>query len=410
MDERLRRFLLGALLLGLAGSITLAETALALLAIRWVYRLVTDRASRERRWPLSVPFIAWGLASLLAATASASPAASLATAVRGLLLILIFYVLLEALEDVSAADRFMSGLLMAMAGVAVLSLVQAALCPSLAEPTPALGKLLLRCHARFTLPYRAHGFFSIYMTLAGVLSLVLLTTLPCILRPDFDRRSWRILAWLTGAVAFALTYVRGAWLGLVIGLAALGLLLRRSRIVLLGGSVLLVIALLLLPGVIRRVESIADPADPTTRERWLMWESGGAIWRDHPLLGVGPGQLKREYPRYAAPDALQKHRGHLHNTPLQVHVERGILGLAAWSAIFFAFFWRAVRILRSLPPEAAWRRAFVTGSVAAITGFLVGGLTEYNFGDSEVVLVAYTVMALPFVVERAAREGIAAGG
>ena len=117
-----------------------------------------------------------------------------------------------------------------------------------------------------------------------------------------------------------------------------------------------------------------------------------------------------EYPRYAAPDALQKHRGHLHNTPLQVLVERGILGLAAWSAIFFAFFWRAVRILRSLPPEAAWRRAFVTGSVAAITGFLVGGLTEYNFGDSEVVLVAYTVMALPFVVERAAREGIAAGG
>jgi hypothetical protein len=38
--------------------------------------------------------------------------------------------------------------------------------------------------------------------------------------------------------------------------------------------------------------------------------------------------------------------------------------------------------------------------VAAIAGFLVGGLTEYNFGDSEVVMVAYAVMALPFVVER----------
>ena len=170
-------------------------------------------------------------------------------------------------------------------------------------------------------------------------------------------------------------------------------------------GVLLVIALLLLPGVIRRVESIADPADPTVRERWLMWGSGWAMWRDHPLLGIGPGQVKREYPRYASPDALQKRRGHVHNTPLQVLVERGILGLAAWTSVFFTFFWRAAGILRSLPHEAARQRDLVVGSLAAIAGFLVGGLTEYNFGDSEVVLVAYAVMALPFVVERAVREG-----
>ena len=399
-----RALLLGAFVLGLAVSITLAETALALLAIRWVYRLATWRASR-RRWPLSVPFVAWGFASLLAATASASPAASLTTAVRGLLLIVVFYVVLDALGDVRAADRFVTALFVLMAGVAAFSILQTPLCPRLAETSPTLGKFLLRCHSRFTLPYRAHGFFSIYMTLAGVLSLVLLTTVPRILRTAFGPRTWQIPAWLTGAVAFALTQVRGAWVGFVIGLAALGLLLRRSRAVLLGGGVLLVIALLLLPGVIRRVESIADPADPTVRERWLMWGSGWAMWRDHPLLGIGPGQVKREYPRYASPDALQKRRGHVHNTPLQVLVERGFLGLAAWTSVFFTFFWRAAGILRSLPHEAARQRDLVMGSLAAIAGFLVGGLTEYNFGDSEVALVAYAVMALPFVVERAVREG-----
>jgi hypothetical protein len=36
------------------------------------------------------------------------------------------------------------------------------------------------------------------------------------------------------------------------------------------------------------------------------------------------------------------------------------------------------------------------GSVAATAGFLVAGLFEYNFGDSEVVMVAYSVMALAF--------------
>lgn len=32
--------------------------------------------------------------------------------------------------------------------------------------------------------------------------------------------------------------------------------------------------------------------------------------------------------------------------------------------------------------------------------FLVAGLFEYNFGDTEVVLVAVALMALPFVVAR----------
>jgi hypothetical protein len=30
----------------------------------------------------------------------------------------------------------------------------------------------------------------------------------------------------------------------------------------------------------------------------------------------------------------------------------------------------------------------------------VGGLSEYNFGDSEVVMVAWTIAALPWVVAR----------
>jgi hypothetical protein len=45
-------------------------------------------------------------------------------------------------------------------------------------------------------------------------------------------------------------------------------------------------------------------------------------------------------------------------------------------------------------------RALVAGSVAAVTGFLVAGLSEYNFGDSEVVMVAWAVMALPWAEDR----------
>jgi len=46
----------------------------------------------------------------------------------------------------------------------------------------------------------------------------------------------------------------------------------------------------------------------------------------------------------------------------------------------------------------------VAGSVAAVAGFLVAGLFEYNFGDSEVIGLVWVVMAFPFVVESGTPE------
>ena len=53
--------------------------------------------------------------------------------------------------------------------------------------------------------------------------------------------------------------------------------------------------------------------------------------------------------------------------------------------------------LRRLPVESV-DRTLVVGVQAAIVAFLIAGLFEYNFGDTEVVLVTVSLMALPFVV------------
>ena len=42
--------------------------------------------------------------------------------------------------------------------------------------------------------------------------------------------------------------------------------------------------------------------------------------------------------------------------------------------------------------------ALVVGSLASVTGFHVAGLFEYTFGDSEVIMLVYFLMALPYVV------------
>jgi O-antigen ligase len=393
-DEKLRAVLVGAYVVGLGVSITLAETALFLAAVRAGWRLVRGRA--RIGWPLAGPIVALAAATFLAAALSARPVESL-TSARSVFLLLAVWVVIDALPTVDAAARALLGLLAVLGLVSVLGIAQVAFCTEpwfiaagagVADRWPALGRFFVKCH-------RAHAFYSIYMTFGGVLA-----TLPWLL-PASARPQYMRVAWLLALAAFAVTYVRGAWLGFVAGGLTVVASIRHHRVMLLAGLAAAALALLLVPGVRGRARSMVDPNDPTSSERMLMWRSGLAMARDHLVTGVGPGQVKRVYPDYAAADVANKHRGHLHNTPLQILVERGLLGLAAWSWLFGAFLARGVRAMRQV--EATRPRALATGAVAAVAGFLVAGLFEHNFGDTEVLLVALFVMAILFVVERDVR-------
>ena len=386
-----QRALLACFVLGLGFSITLSETTLALLTLHWLWRL-RDREYRQRAsWPLAAPVIAFSVTSALCALLSSHPEASLLDS-KLLLLVLALYVTTDALPGSEEADQLLSALAVVAAVGAVMGLLQVGLCRP--EPGGGLaGWFFHRCD-------RARAAFSIYMTLAGVLSLVLLATLPRLF-PGPGFRAWSVPAWVITLAGLAATLTRGAWAGFASGVLAFLPVVRRGRWLLLGGLLVLAMAALAGPEQLsRRFQSMADPNDPTVREREYMWQSALAMWKEHPWLGWGPGGVKREYSRYALPEAIKKRTGHVHNTPLQMLVERGLIGLATWLWIWAAFYMRAMALLRCLPADAWRERALVSGSLAAVTGFLVGGLAEYNFGDSEVVLVAWTVVALPFVVER----------
>lgn len=388
----LRAWLLRALTLGLVASISLSEITLVVLG---VLLAVGPRSDRPRSgWPLIGPVMAFAAWTLMTALASTRPAESLMAA-RGILTFGAFYVVLYALPDVRAARRFAVGLLIAVAVVALLSIVQVGLCPpgGTVESSHAAVRLLMRKCAR------ARGFFSIYMTLAGVLMLVLVATLP---RVALGGRSivWALPAWLAGIVALGLTSVRGAWVGFAAGCAACALGLQRRWLVLAALTVVVAAGLMVGPRVLERVKSFGNFADDTARDRLAMLHAGLGLVLAHPLTGIGPGQVKHVYPTVAPPEALRRSTSHLHNTPLQIAVERGLPGLAAWLAIWVSFFGAAWRVFRRVSPADEATRALVLGSMAAVAAFLVAGIFEYNFGDTEVLLVALAVMTLPFVVER----------
>ena len=391
-----RGFLLGTFVAGLGVSITLAESALALLTLHFLWRLRDPAARAAARWPLWPPVLAFSAVSILSALLSGHSAASLEAA-KGLLLVAALYVTADAVRDPEAARRFLFGLTLAATVAAVVGLLQVGLCPGSDAPEAGPRWLYHRCG-------RAHGFFSIYMTLAGVLSLVLLATLPRLLPGVGELRRFG-MPWLVMLGGLVATYTRGAWIGFAAGVLTVAATVRRGRWLLLAGLLLLAGAALMAPRELRhRFLTMADPEEAGVRERVYMWRSGLAMWRERPVLGIGPGGVKREYPRYALPEAVKKRTSHVHSTPLQILVERGVLGLAAWLAIWAAFFTRCIGLLRRLPSEAAAERTLVVGSLAAIAGFLVAGLSEHNFGDSEVVMVAWALMALPWAVEKREKD------
>ena len=387
-----RRTLLAAFVLGLGFSITLAQAALALLTLLWLGRLCGRETREAVRWPLWRPVLAFSAVSVMSALLAAHPAEAL-VACKKLLLVATLYVSTDELDSAARAERLLSALALVVAAAAVVGLLQVSLCPGPEADYGSPAWLYHRCA-------RARGFFSSYMTLAGVLNLTLLVSLPRLLLGT-SVRPWFALTWFASLAGLAATYTRGAWLGFAAGVLALCPAIRRRRWLLAAGFLMVGVVVMAGPQQLReRVVTMTNPDDVTVKERIYMWRSGIAMWREHPWLGVGPGGVKREYRNYAQAEALKRRTGHLHNSALQILVELGVAGLLAWLWIWVAFLTEAVRLLRRLPAAAIRERALVAGSIAAITGFLVAGTAEHNFGDSEVVMLAWVIVALPYVVVR----------
>jgi putative inorganic carbon (HCO3(-)) transporter len=144
-----------------------------------------------------------------------------------------------------------------------------------------------------------------------------------------------------------------------------------------------------------RVYSIFDRNDLTSRDRVAMLQAGAAIVKDYPLMGVGPDQIERVYPNYRVPDAVKANNLHLHNVPMQIAAERGLPALGAW--IWFvvtagAGLWRLLRTSR--------HKSLAAAGIGAMAAMLAAGLTEYNFGDSEFLMLLLVIITLPFAANR----------
>ncbi len=367
-----------ASLMGLAAtmlfSIAAAQILLGVTVLCWL-ALHLSQARRIEAPSFFWPLVAYAAATLLSAGFSLDPTISVADCKQ-----LFLFMLVPVVYDFARgtrADTVLSILITVGAASAFVGVVQYGILNY-----DNLGR-------------RMQGTLSHWMTYSGTLMLIICATVARLLYGTRDRL-WAAFVLPVLIVSLALTLTRGAWIGAAVGTAVLFLIkdFRLTALI----PVVIAAALLVAPDELsNRVNSIGDMNDPTTRDRVAMLEAGVAMVRDRPWTGVGPDMVGHVYPDYRTASAVQANNPHLHNVPMQIAAERGLPALVLWVSFVITAgvgLWR-MRSTRGVMPLAA-------AGMGALVAMLAAGLSEYNFGDSEFLMLLLVLMTLPFA---AARDG-----
>ena len=363
-------------LYGVAGalqfSIAVAQILLTIALFTWLALIIVRRERIEAPaffWPL----VAYAGITLVSAAFSSDPRTSL-TDCKQLVLFLL----------VPATYRFAG----AKQGRTLVTVVL-----TCAAVSAALGVIQYGILHYDQLSQRPQGTLGHYMTYSGLLMIVIALAVARLLF-DSSERTWAALVLPALAVAVALTSTRSAWVG-VCAAAALLFALKDFRLFALI-PIVAAIFIALAPGSItHRFVSIFDSKDPTNRDRFAMVHEGERMIAAHPVIGVGPNMVERLYAEYRGPDAVNQINPHLHNNPLQIAAERGLPALAIW-------LWFIVALVRDLWQRFSnGRQRFVSAAaLATVVALLTAGMFEYNFGDSEVLMLFLIVTTLPAAAGR----------
>ena len=227
----------------------------------------------------------------------------------------------------------------------------------------------------------AHG----SMTDAQRLMVGVLVTLGLLglLRRLGQRRTWWWLLLGLQLAALLLMFKRGSWL-CTLGFGCVLIVSRLRRRYLL---MLLVLPLLAgLPPVRQRFVQLKAELSGDKGGRMTMWfEVAPRLVARHPW-GMGYRSLTNADMREIAP-SVEANRDHLHSNIVQILVATGWLGLSVylvWMGWAVADGLRFAGASRRGPPVD---RMLSVTLLLALLALLANGLVEYNFGDSELVLV-----------------------
>ncbi len=392
--------------LSLSGGATATQAIMvALLAAWWAWTAVRQRTIRVP--PFAVALAVYGVVMVLSLTGATSLPAGGAEISRWAVVALAYLIIVNTVQTRAQIGGLIACFLAGATGEALLGIWQVR--TGQVPPSFFVGQ----GHTAEDLAPRAFGTIGMPNSYAGYLNL----TLPLALALSVYALRWAWQWWQAGGrgramrgvaalsmsaltglmlLALVLSYSRGGFVGLAVGVPAMASALgRRGRPIrgaLVAGT--LIAAGLIYAGLFPRplaerlnntlgqlqiydVRGAEWNADTFAQvERLAHWQTAGNMALSNPLLGVGIGNFNETFFRFSIA-GWPKSAGHAHNYYLQALAETGVLGLVAYLGVLTVAGrsgWRAVRT--AVRAGRGWDSAVLLGAFGVLVTIMAHSIFE----------------------------------
>jgi len=374
-------------------SITGAQTAVSFALLFWVVRMLAMRKFQLLRNPLNIPIAAF----LVVAAVGVIMAVDFKHSLKGYMTlgwISIFFLTVNNVRDITQFKRLLRILILITTIAGAYGIFQHL------TRMDFFGNVK---HLRLPMA-RSTGFFDAPATFGNYILLALPVVISLSFHSNIRReKRWLQLSSLIILIAIIFSYGRGVWLGLIGGLILMAIL-RSKRLLLsiVAGIIVCSIFILIFPSsqFAQRVVGTFKSRRPV-EVRAEFWEGSLRILKDYPITGLGWEGFRIAYPRYK-PAKGRYLVCHAHNNFVDVAVDSGLLGLGVFIWLLITIYKVGFHIFKEF--EDRYLKGFSWGFLGSFTAFLIAGLSQYNFGDSEVVMLFYFLLGMVMVIPRIAES------
>jgi len=234
---------------------------------------------------------------------------------------------------------------------------------------------------------RAEGFFSHALTYGNALAIILILVYVH-LAAKFH---WKyVILTITIGLGLLLSLSRGPILSFLLTVFVLNILIMKYK-----GLILNIIGVILLSLIVSNSSTLKNRFDDFVNNSWknttssfgtrvVLWKTSIDIIKDYPVFGIGYDIKKEFKKRIKVPVSSTAHS---HNSYLTLAVYRGIptviILLLIYLYFFKIFYYSNDNVIKY-------------SGIGVLLVYLLEGLTENNFGDSEVLMIFWLVMGLLF--------------
>lgn len=383
--DKVIEFLLYIFTIFLIRSIAGTQITLGLLIIVWLTKMIVKREFTIQKTGVELAFLVFIITLIISTIFSLEPQASFFH-LKNMLLITVVYIVFNNIHQKPTLVRVIDLFIIVSVIIAIWGLLS----------TDFMGGK------------RVAAFKSTTMTWGAMSTIFTIVTLSLALFSGLGRKQLLYgVAFLIQFTSLIFSWVRGAWVALVVGIIILSFV--KNKKLIFGLLIFLLIVFFLAPTHIKhRISHIADLSVNSTNVRLVQWKHSLEIIRDYPIVGVGwidLGELIRSYAPEGTDISYHSYQiGHFHNNFIMFFVYFGLLGFMAGCYLIFRILQVMIKIYRKIPVDEGWLSALSLGCIAAFVSFWINGLFDWTFGDAEPATMMWFIVGISLVIGKLMEE------